>query len=452
MSVFEQSSIAGDPSFWMATVIFSVSLIAIMTDKIHKTVVAVFGASLVLVLKILDQHEAFHLEEYGVDWNVVFLLVGMMIIINLVRPTGMFEYIAIKSAKLGNGEPVRILVILSLVTAVLSALLDNVTTILLIAPVTLLIAEALQVDAIPFLIAEALSSNIGGTATLIGDPPNIMIASRAHLSFVDFLVHMLPAVVVIMAVFLVIIRMFFANRLIADRALKHRVMNMRESEAIRDKRMLVKSIAVLALVMIGFALHGVLGYEPATVALFGAGLLLLLAGSSELHRSLVEVEWPVIFFFIGLFIMVGGLVKVGLINMLSLELIDLTQGNMMVASMLIMWFSAIASAIIDNIPFVASMNPLIVDMAKEMWPHLSGTALLHHHELMPVWWSLALGACLGGNGSPIGASANVIVVGMAEKAGYKISFLRFMAYGVPVTLLTVCMAMVYVLLRYYLFA
>lgn len=447
-----REAIVMDAAFWTATAIFTVALIAIISEKIHKTVVAIFGASLILILKILDQHEAFHLEEYGVDWNVIFLLVGMMIIISLIRPTGMFEYIAIRSAKLGRGEPVRIMVIFAVITAVLSALLDNVTTVLLLAPVTLLIAEALQVDAVPFLIVEAIASNIGGTATLIGDPPNIMIASRAKLDFIDFLVHLTPIVIVIMVVLLIIIRVVFRKKLKTTDELKQRILQMREAEAIKDPVMLKKSLFVLVLVLVGFTLHGYFHYEPATVALFGAGLLLLLSNTSEPHRVLAEVEWPVIFFFIGLFVMVGGLVKVGVINLMSVEVLKLTQGNMLATSMLIMWFSAIASAVVDNIPYVATMNPLVVDMAREMWPGLSGVALLQHHELMPVWWSLALGACLGGNGSAIGASANVIVVGMAEKAGQKISFLRFMAYGVPITFVSVFLSMLYVLLRYYIFA
>ncbi len=440
-----------DATFWVATIVFAVALVAIVSEKIHKTVVAILGAALVLVFKILDQHEAFHLQEFGVDWNVIFLLIGMMIIINLMRPTGLFEYIAIKSAKVGRGDPLRIMLIFAGITAVLSALLDNVTTVLLLAPVTLLIADALEVDAIPYLIVEALASNIGGTATLIGDPPNIMIASKAKLTFLDFVIHLAPIVVVIMVVFLVIIKLVFGKRLVTREELKERIMGMNERDAIKDPLMLKKSLFVLLLVLLGFIFHGVFDYEPATVALFGAGLLLLLSGNKEPHRVLAEVEWSVIFFFIGLFIMVGGLVKVGLINMMSTEVLNLTKGNMFATSMLIMWFSAIASAIVDNIPYVATMNPLIIDMAKELWPGESGIELLQHKELMPVWWSLALGACLGGNASPIGASANVIVIGMAEKAGRKISFMRFVAYGAPITVVTIIIAMIYVWLRYYAF-
>ena len=438
--------------FWLACFIFGVALILIISEKIHKTVVALFGASLILVLKILEQHEAFHLEEFGIDWNVIFLLIGMMIIINLMRPTGVFEYIAFKSAKACKGEPVKIMVTFSIITAVLSALLDNVTTVLLLAPVTLLIADALEIDAVPFLIVEALASNIGGTATLIGDPPNIMIASKAKLSFLDFIIHLAPIVVIMMIVCVFLVRIFFAKKLHTREELKERIMNMNERDAIKDPVMLTKSLIVLGIVLIGFIFHGVLHYEPATIALFGAGLLLLLSGTKEPHHVLAEVEWPVIFFFIGLFIMVGGLVKVGAIKMMSEQMLALTQGDLLSTSMLIMWFSAVASAIVDNIPYVATMNPLVIDMARELWPNATGNELLQHPDLMPIWWSLALGSCLGGNGSPIGASANVIVVGMAEKSGNKISFLRFMSYGVPITILTVFMSMIYVWLRYYYFA
>lgn len=440
-----------DTAFWTATVIFLMAYAIIISEKIHKTIVAIFGAGLMLVLKILEQHEAFHLEEFGIDWNVIFLLISMMIIINLMRPTGVFEYIAIKSAKMGKGEPFRIMAIFAVVTAVLSALLDNVTTVLLITPVTLLIADALDLDPIPYLISCALASNIGGTATLIGDPPNIMIASKAQLNFMDFIYHLAPVVIVMMVFYLFAIKFIWGRKLKTRDELKSRIMSMNENEAIKDPVMLKKSLFVLALVLSGFVFHGVLHFQPATVALFGAGLLLLLSKTHEPHHILAEVEWPTIFFFMGLFIIVGAVVKVGLIKWMSIQVLELTQGNMFATSMVIMWFSAIASAIVDNIPYVATMNPLVADMARQLWPDLSGVELLHHPDLMPVWWSLALGACLGGNGSAIGASANVIVVGMSEKAGKKISFMKFMAYGMPIMLMTVAISTVYVWLRYYIF-
>jgi Na+/H+ antiporter NhaD/arsenite permease-like protein len=438
-----------DNSFWIATLVFILSYAVIVSEKVHKTIAALVGASLMLVFKILEQHEAFRLEEFGVDWNVIFLLISMMVIINIMRPTGVFEYIAIKSAKWGKGRPFRIMVIFAVVTAVLSALLDNVTTVLLISPVTLLIADALEVDPIPYLISCALASNIGGTATLIGDPPNIMIASRAHLTFMDFIYHLAPIVVVIMVFYIAVMKMIWGRKLGSREELKERIMGMDEREAIRDPVMLWKSLLVLAVVLAGFVFHGTLHFQPATVALFGASLLLLLSGNKEPHHVFAEVEWPTIFFFIGLFIIVGGVVKVGLIKWMSVKVIEVTQGNLLATSMVIMWFSAFASAIVDNIPYVATMNPLIIDMAHQIWPHETGLRLLQHADLMPLWWSLALGACLGGNGSAIGASANVIVVGISEKAGRKISFMKFVLYGLPIMVMTVAIAMAYVWIRYY---
>jgi Na+/H+ antiporter NhaD/arsenite permease-like protein len=438
-----------DIPFWIATVIFLTAYAIIVSEKLHKTVVALFAAGLMLVLKIVEQHEAFHVEELGVDWNVIILLISMMVIINLMKPTGVFEYIAIRSAKMSKGDPFRIMVIFAVVTATLSALLDNVTIVLLITPAVILIADALEVDAVPYLISSVLASNIGGTATLIGDPPNLMIASKAQLTFMDFIVHMTPIVIVLMAVYLLVIRFFWGKKLATRDELKARIMAMDEREAIKDPRMLKKSLMVLTLVLAGFVFHGPLHFQPATIALFGAGLLLLLSPTIEPHHILAEIEWPTIFFFMGLFIIVGGVVKVGLIKRMSLQILELTQGNMFATSMIVMWFSAIASAVVDNIPYVATMNPLIIDMARQLWPDLTGLQLLQHPDLMPLWWSLALGACLGGNATAIGASANVIVIGMAEKAGKRISFMKYMAYGMPVTILTVAISSVYVWLRYY---
>jgi len=438
-------------SFWVATGVFVVAYAVIISDKIHKTIVALAGAGLMLGLKILEQHEAFHVAELGVDWNVIFLLISMMVIINIMRPTGVFEYLAIKSAKVGRGEPVRIMIILSAVTAVCSAFLDNVTTVLLIAPVTLAVARDLKVNPIPYLLAEALASNIGGTATLIGDPPNIMIASKAKLDFMAFVYHLAPCVLIIMVAFLAALKLIFGKQLVTTPELKAQVMRMDERGTIKDRPLLVKSLVVLGLVLAGFVFHGVLHYEPATIALCGAALLLLVSGTKEPHRVLAEVEWATLFFFIGLFIIVGGVVKVGLIKWMSTQVLELTDKNMLATSMAVMWLSAILSAVIDNIPYVATMNPLIVDMAGQIWPTLdpSSPALLQHKDLMPVWWSLALGACLGGNGTAIGASANVIVVGMAEEAGHRITFARFFLYGFPIMIGTVIIATAYVWLRYY---
>ena len=437
------------PAFWIATVIFITAYALIIQDKIHKTIIAIFSAALLIVIGIINQEDAFHSMELGVDWNVIFLLVSMMIIINIRKPTGCFEYLAIKSAKVAKGQPFMIMAIFSTVTAVVSAFLDNVTTVLLIAPVTLLICQALELDIVPFLITEAIASNIGGTATLIGDPPNIMIGSKAQLGFMPFVYNLTPVIIVVLIAYIISIKFIFGRHMVVKEELRQRVMAMDENEVLKDPVLLKKSLVVLAVTMTGFVLHGMLHLQPATIALFGAGLLLLVSGIKDPHHVLAEAEWATLFFFIGLFIIIGAVVKVGLIKWMSIKVLELTHGNLLGTSMIVLWFSAFASAFIDNIPYVATMNPLIIDMAKQMWPNLSGVELLHHPDLMPMWWSLALGACLGGNGTAIGASANVIVVGMAEKMGHPISFRKFMLYGLPFMIQTVIISTIYVWLRYY---
>ena len=439
------------PAFWTATAIFLIAYALIVSEKIHKTIIALFGAALMIVLGILTQENAFHSMELGVDWNVIFLLVSMMVIINIMKPTGAFEYLAIKSAKIAKGKPFMIMAIFSVVTACVSAFLDNVTTVLLIAPVTLLICQALELDIVPFLITEVLASNIGGTATLIGDPPNIMIASKAQLDFMAFIYHLTPVIIIVLAAYIISIKFIFGKRLTVKEELRQRVMAMNENEAIKDPVLLKKSLVVLAITLIGFVLHGMLHLEPATIALFGASLLLLLSGIKDPQHILAEAEWATLFFFIGLFIIIGGVVQVGLIKWMSVKVLEITQGNLFGTSMIVLWFSAFASAFIDNIPYVATMNPLIIDMARNLWPNLSGVQLLHHPDLMPMWWSLSLGACLGGNGTAIGASANVVVVGMAAKMGHPISFKKFMLYGFPLMIESVIICMVYIWLRYYVF-
>jgi len=435
--------------FWIATAIFVLVYGLIIADKIHKTILAIVGAASMIILRIVTQEDAFHSMELGIDWNVIFLLVSMMIIINIMRPTGVFEYIAIKSAKVAKGKPFAIMAIFSVVTAVVSAFLDNVTTVLLIAPVTLLICQALELDVVPYLITEAIASNIGGTATLIGDPPNIMIASKAQLDFMAFIYNLTPVIILVLIAYVITIKFIFGKRLKVKEELRQRVMAMNENESIKDPVLLKKSLAVLAITITGFIFHGMLHFEPATIALFGAGLLLLVSGTKEPHHILAEAEWTTIFFFMGLFIIIGGVVNVGLIKWMSIKVLDITQGNLFGTSMIILWFSAFASAFIDNIPYVATMNPLVIDMARQLWPNVTGLNLLHHPDLMPIWWSLALGACLGGNGTAIGASANVIVVGMAEKFGKPISFKKFMLYGMPLMIESVIICHAYIWLRYY---
>ena len=447
----------GTATYWITTAIFVVAFAAILSERIHKTVAALFGAGLMLVLEVVTQHEAFHTVEFGVDYNVVFLLISMMIIVGIVARSGLFEWVAVRSAKLAGGRPVAVMALYVALTAVASAFLDNVTTVLLLAPVTLLIAEELDVDPVPFLIVEALASNIGGTATLIGDPPNIMIASRAELTFLDFLVHLAPAVLVMLAAMLVVVWLLFRNRLQVSEERRRRVLAMDESRLIADRRLAAQSIVVLGLSMVAFALHGVLHLEPATIAWMAAATLLLVS-RQDVHAVLAGIEWSTVFFFLGLFVMVGGLRKVGVIHDVSHVVIELTEpsaDDMTRTASTLLWFSGVASAVVDNIPYVATMTPLVLDMANQVFHEGAADAVelpaatLHAPALMPVWWALALGSCLGGNGTPIGASANVIVIGVAERSGVVITFRRFLAYGVPTLVLTLAISHIYLWLRYF---
>ena len=441
--------------FWIATLIFLVSFGLIVSEKLDKTKVALIGAGLMIILKVVTQHEAFYDELYAIDYNVIFLLISMMIIVDILKKTGIFQFIAIKSAKLAKGKPFTILVFFACITAFASALLDNVTTVLLIVPVALFIAEELELDPFPFMISEIMACNIGGTATLIGDPPNIMIASKVQLTFMDFIYHLTPAVLFIFAGFILTMKLIFGKKLHVKEEVRLKILAMDEYALIKDKGLLIKSLSVLGLVMLGFVFHGMFHYEPATIALFGAAVLLVIS-KEDVHHVLRDLEWPTLFFFIGLFIIVGGVVKVGLISKLSEGLITLTEpnaGSMFTLAIVMLWFSAIGSAIVDNIPFVASMIPLVKDTAEAVLPGgWDLKPLLQHATLMPVWWSLALGTCLGGNGTPIGASANVITIGLAGKAGYPITFRKFLLYSIPITLETLVLSTVYIVFRYYVFA
>lgn len=406
----------------------------IIAEKIHRTIVAMIGGVLVVVLGIVDQETAIH----HIDYNTLGLLIGMMIIVSITAETGLFKYIAVVSAKKVKGEPVRILVALSIITAVGSAFLDNVTTVLLMVPVTFSITRQLQVPPVPFLITLIFASNIGGTATLIGDPPNIMIGSAVkELTFMAFIENLTPIVIVIMAVNVPLFILLFRKQIRTKAELMHRVMEMDEKELITDRKLLKKCLTVLGLTILGFFLHQLLHLESATVALAGAFLLLLLTGEHRMEEAFAKVEWTTIFFFVGLFVLVSGLIETGVIAQLAAKAMDLTGGDLFAASMLILWLSAIASAFLDNIPFVATMIPMIQEMGN-----------MGVSDLEPLWWSLALGACLGGNGSLIGASANLIVAGMSGKEGHPIRFVQFLKYGFPLMLLSVIISSVYVYLRY----
>jgi Na+/H+ antiporter NhaD/arsenite permease-like protein len=422
--------------------IFVLAYVLIATEWVHRVVVALSGAGLMLLFRFLSAEDAFHSERFGIDWNVVFLLLGMMVIVGVLRHTGLFEYLAIWSAKRARGRPFRILLTLVVLTALASALLDNVTTVLLVAPVTLLIAERLGVSPVPMLIAEAMASNIGGTATLIGDPPNIIIGSEANLTYVDFLVNLGPLVLILMVVFIWLAWMLFRRSLEHHPERVDEIMALDERESLREGPLLVRSLLVLALVTLGFVLHGVLRYEPSVVALLGAGTLLLLA-RQEPGKFLAEVEWHTLLFFAGLFVMVGTLVKVGVVGNLAEEAIRLTRGDLLVSTMLILGVSVVLSALVDNIPYVATMAPLVRDLAQAF--PAAGPATV-------LWWALAVGADLGGNATAIGASANVVVLGLAARSGHRIRFLEFAKYGVVVTAVTVGLSAAYLWVRYFVFA
>jgi len=456
MLAFQSHADGGTGHYWLATAIFVVAFATIVSEKVHKTKVALFGGALTIVLAVVSQEEAFHSTTFGIDHNVIFLLVSMMILVNIIGRTGMFEWTAIRIAKLARGRPLPIMILFSLLTAGASALLDNVTTVLLVAPVTLLICDELDLPPVPYLLAETMSSNIGGTATLIGDPPNILIASRANLDFMAFLIHLTPVVVIIMLAFVICLRVFY-GRLTVDEEKRRHVLAMDPSKMIKDATLARKSLTVLALTLVGFSLHGLLHLEPATVALMGAATLLLISRGDP-HRPLAEVEWSTIFFFIGLFIIIGGVVKVGLVSDISQLVIDYTDPtptSMEKTAFTLLWASAGLSAVIDNIPYVATMSPLVLDMANTVL-HSGGAdasnlplETLHSPVLLPVWWCLALGACLGGNATAIGASANVVVCGIAARSGHPISFGRFLRFGLPVMLLTLVLSHLYVKLRYF---
>jgi len=422
---------------WLAVAIFVIAYGFIATEKIHRVAAALGGAALMLALGLTDAEHAFFSEHAGVDWNVIFLLLGMMLVVSVLKRTGVFEYVAIWAAKRAKGVPFRVMVILCLITAFASALLDNVTTVLLIAPVTILVCERLGAPVAPYLIAEVLASNIGGTATLVGDPPNIIIASRAGLSFNDFLVYLAPIVLVLVVVFIGLIRVLFRKAFIYRPERVAEVMALRERDAIRDVRLLVVSLVVLAVIMAAFVLHTVLHLEPSVVAIVG-GLLLLAISRLDAEDVAKDVEWPTLVFFAGLFIMVGALVANDVIAKLADAAVELTGGRLWFATMLLLWVSAFLSAIVDNIPYVATMSPLVADLVESTGGDSS-----------VLWWSLALGADLGGNATAVGASANVVVLGIAERSGHPISFWQFTRYGLVVTLVTLLVCVPYLWFRFF---
>ena len=420
-----------DPAVALTALIFVTTYAVIATDRVDKTVAALLGGTAVVVLGIVDQEEAFG----AIDLNVIFLLAGMMTMAAILRRTGFFQWLAIRSVKVAGGEPYRLLIVLSLVCAALSALLDNVTTVVLIAPVTLYIASVLRVSPVPFLISEILASNIGGTATLIGDPPNILIGSAAGLGFAEFLANMAPIALAILVVYVGLTRVLFGRDLRVHDDVREAVLALDEAEVLTEPRLLRLSLSVIGVTIAGFLLAGPLGLEAGTIALLGAAVLLLLSGL-EVESVLRDVEWPTLFFFVGLFMLVEAVVHVGIIGALADSLIRLTGGDATVTTLGLLWISGIGSAIIDNIPYTATMIPVVQQLGAAGMP------------IEPLWWSLALGACLGGNATIVGASANVVVANMARRAGHEIGFVAFLRYGLLVTFVSLVMSTVYLYARY----
>jgi Na+/H+ antiporter NhaD/arsenite permease-like protein len=423
---------------WLSVAVFLGAYALIATEKIHRVAAALGGAGIMLLIHATDAGAAFFSEETGIDWNVIFLLLGMMVIVGVLKQTGIFEYLAIWAAKRARGKPYRLMVLLVVITALASALLDNVTTVLLIVPVTFLVCERLALPVVPFLIAEAMASNIGGAATLVGDPPNIIIASRGGLSFNDFLVHMAPMVVILMIVFIGMCRILFRKAFTYDPERAAGIMELNEREAIADWRLLWQSLAVLALVMTAFVLHPVLHYEPSIVAILGAGILVA-ATKVTTQEAIAEVEWPTLVFFAGLFVMVGALVETGVIGQISRLAVDATEGQLGLTTMVLLGASAGLSAIVDNIPYVATMSPIVAELVEAN----GGNA-----DAQVLWWALAFGADLGGNATAVGAAANVVVIGIAARNRTPISFWEFTKYGLIVTVVTVSLTAPYLWVRY----
>ena len=425
------------------TVILIATYVAIMTERMNRSIVALLGAGVMIIIGALDQEEAVR----GIDFNTIALLIGMMILVAITRKCGVFQYVAILSTQWVKANPAGVLAMLSLVTAVFSAFLDNVTTVLLVAPVTLAIARELEIPPYPLLFAEIFASNIGGTATLIGDPPNILIGSMVDLSFNDFVYNLTPVIVVVLAVQMLMIHLLWGRDMRTDPARRARVMAMRPAESITDWRLLKQSLSVLVVVMVAFVLARPLHLEPGSIALLGAAVLLFLdnlglspeAQSERATQAYNEVEWITIFFFVGLFVVVHGVEVAGVLKWLADQLLVATGGDLSKTVLSILWASAILSAIVDNIPFVATMIPLI----KAMAPAFGGP-----EGLMPLWWSLSLGACLGGNGTLIGASANLTVAGIAERNGVPFRFVTYMKYAFPMMLVSIVISHVYIWWRY----
>lgn len=415
----------------ISVIVFLLVMAAIISEKMHRAVAAMAGAVILLLFHVLSVDEA---TTY-VDINTIGVLVGMMLFVAVVKNSGLFEYVAIKAAKLTKGRPMAILVVFAIITAVLSAFLDNVTTVLLIGPMTIAITQMLEVNPIPYLLSQIMASNIGGTATLIGDPPNIMIGSAAGLSFMDFVVNTGSVIVIILAVTVLIYYFMYRGQISVIEENMHKVMELDENRSIKDRPLLIKSVIMTVVVVIGFVFHSQLQVESATVALFAAGFMLVF-GKQDAEEIILGVEWSTILFFIGLFVVVGGMQKSGVITSLAELMMKFIGNNEALGIVIILWVSALISSFLDNIPFVATLIPLILTME-------SGGV-----DVTPLWWALSLGACLGGNGTLVGASANVVLAGVSAKNGYPITFMQYTKTGFPLMLISILISTVYLLLRF----
>lgn len=425
----------------VALVVFAGAYILIATERIHRVTAALGGAALMLALGLTSGKTAYYSSDAGIDWNVVFLLLGMMIIVGVIKRTGLFEYLAIAAVKKAGGRPFLVMAMLVVITAVASMMFDNVTTVLFIAPVTILVCDKLALPVAPYLIAEVMASNIGGTATLIGDPPNIIVASRAGLSFNDFLVNLAPFVVIMVIAFIAMTRVMFRHAFTFHPERVAEVMALSEREALRNKKLLIQSLVVLFFVLVGFILHTTLHFEPSVVALLGAGLLVLISRVTT-EDAIADVEWETLVFFMGLFVMVGALVETGVIGNFAHLLAQATGERLWVTTILLLLASLVLSGIVDNIPYVAVMAPVVGALAQAQ--PTGHTSVL--------WWALLLGADLGGNATAVGASANVVVIGLAKRNGTPISFWQFTRYGLMVAGASGLLALPYLWLRYFAFA